>query len=291
MSPPTDDEARRRYWAQVMDEAYDFMTRALDHPVAECREPVTSLIDAVGTEGVVVEFSTRPHAAAAPRLYYLRESLIPRFLAAARELNEAGWVMRVEDALRTPAMQKALAGSDEVFDRVLRRVVWECCGQQPPPELVLRRLTALAATTPKTGTHIAGSALDISVLSADGEEVDRDGRYVEISELTPMDSPYIRGGARTHREKITAMLGKHGFVAYPYEFWHYSQGDVYEALVRDHRAPARYGPVDVSLSDGAVNPLDGAEVPLFSTEEVGVLIERALVRLESSISAAVQPPG
>lgn len=279
MNQRPDEDARRRYWARTMDEAYEFMAQALAYPVAECHEPVASLTDAAASAGIRIEFSDKPHAAGAPRLFYLREGLIPLLLAAASELNESGWVMRVEDALRSAVMQKALASSDGVFDRLLERVQWECDGEEPPPELVLRRLSALAATTAKTGTHLAGSAVDISVLALTGEEIDRDGSYIEMSERTPMASPYAHHLAHTHRQAISAVLLRHGFVAYPYEFWHYSQGDVYDAAVNRTGAPARYGPVDVTLPDGGVTPLAGAETPLFSAEEIDDLIGGARERI------------
>jgi hypothetical protein len=87
--------------------------------------------------------------------------------------------------------------------------------------------------------------MDISVLRAqDGAEVDRGGPYLEMSERTPMASPFVSAAARGNRRLITELMARHGFAAYPYEFWHYSQGDAICGLLSGVREPARYGPVD-----------------------------------------------
>ncbi|RYF73986.1 MAG: hypothetical protein EOO39_09405, partial [Cytophagaceae bacterium] len=84
------------------------------------------------------------------------------------------------------------------------------------------RKLSLSATTAKTGTHVSGSAIDISVYSLeDGSEIDRGGPYLEMSELTPMKSPFVLESSLRNRQEITDVMAQHGFVAYPFEFWHY----------------------------------------------------------------------
>lgn len=164
--------------------------------------------------------------------------------------------MRIEDGYRTREMQRGNALREDVFDVVLRKVVWECGGEVPPVDLLSRRLAALIANCPKVGTHMSGSAIDISVLDRDtGVELDRGGPYLELSELTPMDSPFVSPTARKNRAAITALMARHGFVAYPWEFWHYSQGDAYSEHLRHTGMPARYGAVDVHFPKGTVTPI------------------------------------
>ena len=81
-----------------------------------CRE------DAVREAGVEVAFSDLPHADGSPRLFWLRTSLMPRFLAVARAMNDRGWVLKVEDAYRTPAMQRALGTRPALFAAILEKV-------------------------------------------------------------------------------------------------------------------------------------------------------------------------
>lgn len=224
MTNKTDDNARRAYWAAKMDEAYTFMGQIRQYPVAECGEPMVSLVDAVAATGVEVSFSDKPHVKGLPRLFWLRAGLIDDFMRCARAMNDQGWVLKVEDAFRTLTMQKFLARAPYTFDVILQRLEWECNGAAPSVDLVMRRVNALVASAPKVGTHMSGSAIDISVLQRDsGLEVDRGRPYLEMSELTPMDSPFVSAAAHANRLAITALMRKQGFVTYPWEFWHYNK--------------------------------------------------------------------
>ena len=130
MADPDTDVTRRAYWTEQFDAAYRFMFEAvLPYPVAECGEPMVSLREAADVAHVTVQFSERPHVNGLPRLYYLRDGQIPGFIGAAAEMNERGWVLRVEDGYRTPEMQKYLGRTPQVFDAVLGSVMWELGGR------------------------------------------------------------------------------------------------------------------------------------------------------------------
>jgi hypothetical protein len=226
---------------------------------------------------VRVSFAAEPHVLGLPRLFFLREALIPAFLGAAREMNGRGWLMKVEDGFRTRLMQKHNALRPEVFPAVLKKVTWELGGETPEAELLRRRLAAVIAMNPRVGTHMCGSAIDISVLSLDdGREIDRGARYLEISELTPMDSPFPRAVARANRKEITALMARHGFATYPYEFWHYNAGDAYQEHLAGSARPGRYGPVDLDAATGRVTPIQDATRPLNSPEEIEERIRQVL---------------
>ncbi len=256
MSDRPDEAARRAFWAESLDAALPFLDAIYAYPVEECGESLASLREAVAEAGVEVVFSVQPHVQGWPRRFLLREGLVGAFLAAAHEMNQRGWVLKVEDAYRTLTMQKHLARCEAVLAPLAQRLRWECAGEAPPEELVVRRLAALIAPAPKVGTHMSGSALDLSVLDRDtGEELDRGGAYLTLSEVTPMDSPYVSATARRNREAITALMARHGFVAYPWEFWHYSAGDAYDAYLNGSGRPARYGAVRCGAQGGAVTAI------------------------------------
>ena len=275
----TNDDARRTFWATKMDEAYEFMGQIRQYPVNECGEPVVSLVDAVRSAGVEVIFSDRPHVQGLPRLYVLRAGLIEDFINCCRAMNECGWIMKVEDAFRTLTMQKFLARAPYTFDVVLERLLWECNGGQPPVELVARRVGALVAAAPKVGTHMSGSAIDISVLDrTTGNEIDRGRPYLEMSELTPMDSPFISAEASANRAAITALMARHGFITYPWEFWHYNKGDAYDHYLNKTGKAARYGAVNVTLADGSVQAIADPLTPLNSYAEIESEMQAAVER-------------
>ncbi len=202
MSDPDTDVTRRAYWSDQFDAAYRFMFEAiLPYPVAECGEPLVSLPLAAQAADVRVLFSDKPHAQGLPRLHFLRDGQIPGFISAAAEMNERGWLMRVEDGFRTAQMQKRLGLTPQVFDAVLKSVMWELGGQTPSPEFMFRRCSALVASVPKFGTHMSGSAIDISVMHLDEptRDVDRGAPYPEMSAMTPMASPFVSEQAQRNR--------------------------------------------------------------------------------------------
>lgn len=271
------DAARKAYWAEQMDAAYAFMEGARQHPIEDNGESVVFLPDVVRDARLNVAFSTTPVGKGHERLFYLREGLVEEFVAVAREMNARGWKLKVEDAYRTQAIQTELARDRRVFDVVLDRVMWECDGKVPSPELMFRRLSALVATRPHAAPHMAASALDISVLRLDdGEEVDRGGPYIELSELTPMNSPFVSQNARENRREITAIMASYGFVAYPYEFWHYSNGDIFDLYLSGTKRPAHYGPVEIEGATGKTTPLDSTESAMHTFEDIRERIDQAL---------------
>jgi len=278
---PDTEATQRAYWTAQFEDAWRFMFEdILPYPVQECSEQLVSLRDAAAAAGVEVHFSDRPHVQQLERLFFLREGQIPGFVGAARAMNQRGWVLCVEDGYRTRTIQKYLGRTPQVFDAILRSVRWELGGAVPSAEFMFRRCSALVATVPKFGTHMSGSAIDISVVWRDdpAREVDRGAPYIEMSALTPMASPFVSPQALQNRRDITALMEQHGFVAYPWEFWHYSSGDAYDAFLRGTGKPARYGAVDWDPASGAVTPVADPTEPLNSEDEIRAEIEAALRR-------------
>jgi len=96
-----------------------------------------------------------------------------------------------------------------------------------------------------------------------------------------------RGVAAGHipNEKITALMESCGFMAYPYEFWHYSKGDAYAEKLRQSGRQPRYGAVHFDPGTGAVEPVPNPERPLHSLDDIRRRIELALGRLRGDDGA------
>jgi len=282
MNPQTDNvAARRAYWTEQMEAAFGFMSQMLEYPVEECGETLVALPEVVAAEGLTVAFSQTRIAGRHDRLFYLREGLIPDFIGVAKQLNARGWALKVEDGFRSRAMQREIALHPSFLDIVLQKVIWEGHGQIPTPALLFRRLSSLTATRPKVGTHMSGSAIDISILqSADLTEVERGGPYLELSELTPMASPFISAAAARNRLEISTMLRRHDFLAYPYEFWHYSNGDAYTEHLSISGKPARYGAVDFDPATRKITPILNPTESLHPSADFQQQVESALERCQ-----------
>lgn len=252
----SDDAARRAYWAEQMQLGYDLVQQVLPFEVRECGEGFTSIPDAAATAGVEMEFSESKIAGELDRVFVIRQGLVNDVIAIGREMNDRGWILKVEDGFRSMDMQSQLGRKPEVFDAILKKCIWEH-GSDPPTELVFRRALVLIANIPKVGTHMSASAVDISVLHRDdGSEVWRGNHYLEMSERTPMRSPFIDPADLQNRLDITAVMESHGFMHFPYEFWHFNKNDAMGHVLSDQPGPAQYGPVHWDPQTNQVTPYD-----------------------------------
>lgn len=190
-------------------------------PLVESGEPLVALDPSFG-----------------PARALVRRGLATR-LAAAQELLSGGLRLRVVEGHRSVADQQA----------IIDRYSAEVCATHPgvsPAELdrLVSRFVAPLAVAP----HVAGAAVDLTLVDAHGVEVDLG---------TPIDAtPEQSGGAcftaataispfaRSHRRLLGTVLGWSGLVNYPTEWWHWSYGDQYWALDTG-AAAARYGPTRI----------------------------------------------
>lgn len=277
-----DDSARRAYWAEQMELGYAFVEKLLAFPVRECGEGFASIQDAAADAGVEMRFSTSKIAGELDRVFFMRASLVEDVMAIGRAMNERGWVLKIEDGFRSLEMQGSLVRKPAVFDSILRKCIWENGGEIPPVEFVFRRAIVMVANIPKIGTHMSGSAIDISVFRRDdGEEVPRGGPYIEVSERTPMRSPYITPAELQNRLEITALMEARGFMHFPYEFWHYNKGDAGAHILTGNPAPARYGAVNWERATNQVTAVADAMSPLNPLPVIEAEIAAALERARS----------
>lgn len=276
----TDEAARRAYWADLMEQGHEVVQKVLKFEVRECGEGFASLPDAAESAGIEMLFSTSKIAGELDRVFFMRESLVKDVMAVGRAMNDRGWILKIEDGFRSLQMQSQLVRKPEVFDVILKKCIWENGGKIPPVELVFRRAGVLVANLPKVGTHMSGSAIDVSVFRRDdGTEVWRGNPYLEMSERTPMRSPFVEPDALQNRLEITAMLEAQGLIHFPFEFWHFNKDDAMGHLLTGNAAPARFGPVNwdpqtnrVTAVENPLNPLN--PVPIIE-QEIMAALQRA----------------
>lgn len=180
----------------------------------DCGEPLVSLVEAADAAKVEVEFAATPHVRAAAFVPAPRGS--GPGLPCCSTGDGRSWLDHAGRRRISHARDAEIPCAGILhLRRVLERVLWEL-GDIPPPDLMFRRVSALIAACPKVGTHMSGSAIDISVIERDSRhDSPRGGAYLEMSELTPMDSPFIAADARENRAAITTLMARHGFVTYP----------------------------------------------------------------------------
>ena len=278
----TDPASARAYWAEQMEKGYELVQSIMAFAVQESGEGFASLQDTVADDGVEIHFSTSKIAGELDRVFFIRESLVHDVIAIGHEMNNRGWILKIEDGYRSLNMQKQLGSKAELFDAILRKCIWENGGLIPPVDLVFRRGSVLIANVPKVGTHMSGSAIDISVFRRDdGSEVWRGNPYLEMSERTPMRSPFVEREWVQNRVEITAIMETYGFMHFPFEFWHYNKGDALGHILTGNSAPAAFGPVHWDPATNKVTAVADSTRPLRPLPEIEREIATAIARAKA----------
>ncbi|MDX9981751.1 MAG: M15 family metallopeptidase [Lentisphaeria bacterium] len=259
-----------------MDAAWALMQRLLDYPLAECGERLAMLPPLAREARVEIDFPPGKKRGQFERTYALRESLAAPLFRVAAAMRRRGWRLRLEDAYRPLAVQSQGATSEFVLSTVLAQTRWELGGAWPTAEFLHRRLACWTAIVPKYANHTSGSAFDVTILdAASGEEIDRGGVYPEFTLRTPMDSPFVSPVARRHRQIANELFAAEGFHPYPFEFWHYSRGDVDAEWAAGSGRPGRYGPVHWHRETGEMRPEPDILRPLLTVAQVERWLEGA----------------
>jgi D-alanyl-D-alanine dipeptidase len=277
-----DEDARREFWTFHMERSAKLLRSMEDGPTRESGESLASIPEAAAEAAVEMWFSDSKIAGDLDRIFFIRRGLIPDLIAIGRDMNARGWILKIEDGFRTREMQTQLGRKPAVFDMIVRSCRWELGGEAPPLELIRRRSSCLVANFPNHGTHTMGAAVDISVFRRhDGSEVWRGKPYLEMSEYTPMDSPFVSAEEQNNRAEITSMMEAHGFLHYPGEFWHYNKGDALYHLMTKSGEVSGYGPVHWDPATREVSAYDDVRSPLTPPEVMAALLDQALARLDS----------
>ncbi|MEV4118324.1 M15 family metallopeptidase [Micromonospora sp. NPDC049645] len=171
----------------------------------------------------------------------LRAGVVDRLLAAQRALP-AGMRLLVVEGYRPYRAQLAIfTGYRDELRR--RHPDWS-------PERLHRETTKFVSPV-EVAPHSTGGAVDLTLCTADGVELDLgtaiDATPEDSADACFTDAPTIGATARWHRQILVDALGGAGMVNYPTEWWHWSYGDRYWALITG--APrTRYGPVDLAAA-------------------------------------------
>jgi D-alanyl-D-alanine dipeptidase len=154
----------------------------------------------------------------------VRAGLAARLLQAAELLPRGSRLLLIE-GYRPPALQR------RYFDDYRSSLREASPGSD---EGHLRMLASRYVSPPEIAPHSAGAAIDLTLCSGDGTELDL-GTPVNA---TPEQSagacytghPSVTGEARRNRAALSEALRAAGLVNYPTEWWHWSYGDRYWAM-------------------------------------------------------------
>ncbi|MFS3129492.1 M15 family metallopeptidase [Nocardioides sp. Bht2] len=166
----------------------------------------------------------------------VRAEVAARLVEAAAALPD-GVRLKVVEGHREPVLQQ----------EIIARYSAEVCGAHPgvgPAELdrLVSRFVAPLAVAP----HVSGSAVDLTLSTDHGVELPMGTAIDATPEVSGgrcyTESVEISAEARANRNLLARVLGDVGMVNYPTEWWHWSWGDRYWALMTG--APAAvHGPI------------------------------------------------
>ncbi|MGJ5798793.1 M15 family metallopeptidase [Streptomyces europaeiscabiei] len=165
----------------------------------------------------------------------LRAGVLDRLVRAQSRLPDGLRLLFVE-GYRPPSLQREYFEEYAAEQRVLHPD-W--------PADRIRTAASRYVSPPEIAPHSAGAAVDLTLVDADGRELDL-GTRVNADPEESAGACYtgadgISAEARAHRETLGAALTAAGLVNYPTEWWHWSYGDRYWALMTGAPA-ALYGP-------------------------------------------------
>ncbi|WP_245530289.1 M15 family metallopeptidase [Cellulomonas flavigena] len=191
-------------------------------PVADCGEPLVvapvPLLRPTHTPGALVRAG------------------VARRLAGAAAALPPGVHLVLAEGWRSPAAQA------EIVTRYRATVR---AGHADADDHEVERLTSRYVSPVAVAPHVAGAAVDVTLVDDAGRELDLgcplDATPEESEGRCFTDAP-VPPTARVLRTALAEAMAGAGFVNYPTEWWHWSHGDRYWALTTSQRA-AVYGPV------------------------------------------------
>ncbi|MCG7522952.1 D-alanyl-D-alanine carboxypeptidase family protein [Streptomyces sp. OfavH-34-F] len=198
-------------------------------PVADCGEP---LVDVRGT--LLVDDR---RADSTGSYVHLRRGVLDR-LVHAQSLLPNGLRLLFVEGYRPPDLQRRYF--DE-YSGELRAANPAWSDEQ------VHQAASRFVSPPEIAPHSAGAAVDLTLVNAAGAELDM-GTHVnanpeESDGACYTDAALISPQARANRALLANALSAAGLVNYSTEWWHWSCGDRYWALMTNQPA-ALYGPLD-----------------------------------------------
>lgn len=223
-------------------------------PITECGEPLVPLPADLFAFTSPAPYAAlgAPYRAASP--WMLRQGVVQALTAAQADLStrRPGSLIKLFDAYRPNSVQhfmvehefRQLSGgrAPETVPEVERAALWER----------VYNFWAMPSTDPATPPpHSTGAALDITLVGADGQELDMGSPIDENSDRSSPD--YFAGrddAVHENRLLLRGVMFGAGFTMHWGEWWHFSLGDQMWAWLQQQANPgskvvARYGRADL----------------------------------------------
>ena len=178
---------------------------------------------------------------------YLRYGTVKKLATVQDELSSMGYTLKIWDAYRTVAAQKAL---------------WAVC---PDARYVANPYTG-------SSSHNRGNTVDLTIVSADGGSIEMPSGFDDFSLKADRDYSDVSASAGENARLLESVMTAAGFRGYSAEWWHYSDTDSYDVL---EDFPAGFGEIwTVECSELlSLRPEPDASKPALCTISNGESVE------------------
>ncbi len=137
----------------------------------------------------------------------LRREVAQRLVLVQRDLQQQNLGLKIWDGYRPLSVQKRM---------------WE---KLPDANYV---------ANPKTGSnHNRGAAVDVTLVDAQGNELEMPTAFDDFSDRAAADYPQVSEAARKNRELLQTAMKKHGFETIRSEWWHFNDRNIKKYDVLD----------------------------------------------------------
>lgn len=212
-----------------------FDRKLLEIPLVESGEKMLELKKLVREAGTKVVFNHEPIILNDDKkIFYLRKSVAYGFIKAAAKVNEAGYVIQVQDAYRNPSNQAAKFAKRVAEIKLVKGTI--------KGKKILEMANMYTAGIPILAAHTAGAAIDVILLDRNLKKIDMGSEYPEGRAESKTTHPELSKKVIVLRKMLVSAMESSGLINYPFEWWHFSSGDVC-ATYLEKKPKAKYGPV------------------------------------------------
>jgi zinc D-Ala-D-Ala dipeptidase len=202
--------------------------------------------------------------------YFLRSGVLKQLLMAQTQLQQQyrGWKIQIFDAYRPIAVQRFMV--NYTFEEIVRShglLIDQLTDAQRQAILEqVYQFWAMPSDDPATPPpHSTGAAVDVTLVNAEGVEIDMGSPIDELSvrsypdyfaensnwlspEAAAAMSHQYRSSVNHNRNILRSVMIEAGFRQHPQEWWHFSLGDQMWAWLSNHdnaeqQQIARYGAI------------------------------------------------
>ncbi len=169
----------------------------------------------------------------------VREKVALKLFRVAKKLAPK-FCLKIVDAFRPISIQARL------FKEIQKDLISKNPHLRNDPEKLYIETTKFIMDPKAHPPHATGGAIDLTLVTLDGKELDMGSPINQISDLAITFCSSLPKKAIENRYLLFSEMRRQGFVNLPTEWWHYSYGDQYWAAF-NKKSHTLYGEIEKSL--------------------------------------------